>query len=215
MDFKLHHHPTLRRPANFSVEQPGTFSNRTMLKAFLVGAVDAELIGKNPARKLVNPSLNARKKTSLGLPMTRYRKRRSTWTSCDTNWKRSIRTGWKRSLNLNHYTKKTIDLSASIELAFRINDRSGNVIGQPVDVYKNNHKTAVVLENVRPEDTEGITNQSVEPDEAQFLTDLEIEARNALVKAVRKKASELPPRSSRRGEPTRSTATWMAPQNCT
>jgi len=118
-------------------------------------------------------------------------------------------------LNLNHYTKKTIDLSASIELAFRINDRSGNVIGQPVDVYKNNHKTAVVLENVRPEDTEGITNQSVEPDEAQFLTDLEIEARNALVKAVRKKASELPPRSSRRGEPTRSTATWMAPQNCT
>src|SRR6267143_6201773 len=52
--------------------------------------------------------------------------------------------------------------------------------------------TAVVLEDVKPEDTEGITNQSLEPDEAQFLTDLEIEARNALVKAVRKKASELP-----------------------
>jgi hypothetical protein len=91
-----------------------------------------------------------------------------------------------------HYTKKTVDLSASIELAFRINDRSGNVIGQPVDVHKNSHRTAVVLQDVKPEDTEGITNQSVEPDEGQFLTDLEVEARNALVKAVREKASELP-----------------------
>jgi hypothetical protein len=66
------------------------------------------------------------------------------------------------------------------------------VIGQPVDVHRNNHKTAVVLRDVKPEDTEGITNQSVEPDEAQFLTDLEIEGRNALIKAVREKASELP-----------------------
>jgi hypothetical protein len=48
------------------------------------------------------------------------------------------------------------------------------------------------LRDVKPEDTEGITNQGVEPDEAQFLTDLEIEARNAMVRAVREKASELP-----------------------
>jgi len=32
----------------------------------------------------------------------------------------------------------------------------------------------------------------VEPDGAQFLTDLEIDSRNALVKAVREKAAELP-----------------------
>ena len=91
-----------------------------------------------------------------------------------------------------HYTKKTVDLSASIELAFHMNDRSSNVIGQPVDLHKNSYKTAVVVQDVKPEDTEGITKQSVEPDEAQFLTDLEIEARDALVKAVREKASELP-----------------------
>jgi hypothetical protein len=91
-----------------------------------------------------------------------------------------------------HYTKKTIDLSASIELTFRINDRSSNVIGQPINVHRNNHKTTVVLQDVKPEDTEGITNKSVEPDEAQFLTDLEMEARNVLVKAVREQASELP-----------------------
>ena len=32
----------------------------------------------------------------------------------------------------------------------------------------------------------------MEPDGAQFLTDLEIDARNAVVKAVREKAAELP-----------------------
>jgi hypothetical protein len=91
-----------------------------------------------------------------------------------------------------HYTKKTIDLNAVVELAFRFRDRAGSVIGQPANVRKDNHKTAVVLEDVKPEDTEGITNQGVEPDETQFLTDLEVEARNAVVKAVQEKAVALP-----------------------
>ena len=90
-----------------------------------------------------------------------------------------------------HYTKKTIALSASVVLAFRFSDRTGNVIGQPGDVRKDNRKSTVVVQDVKPEDTEGITNQGVEPDETQFLTDLEIDARNAMVKAVREKAAEL------------------------
>lgn len=93
-----------------------------------------------------------------------------------------------------HYTKKTIDLSASVELAFHIDDRSGNVIGHSVDVHRSSHNTVVVLQDVKPEDTEGITNQGMEPNEAQFLADLEIEARNAIVKAVREQASALPAR---------------------
>jgi hypothetical protein len=91
-----------------------------------------------------------------------------------------------------HYAKKTIDLRASIELTFRVNDRSGNIIGQPIEVNRSNDKSTVVLQDVKPEDTEGITNKGVEPDEAQFLTDLEIEAQNVMVKAVREQASELP-----------------------
>jgi hypothetical protein len=90
------------------------------------------------------------------------------------------------------YTRKTVDLTASIDLAFRLNDLSGNVVEPTVSLHKDNHKSVAVLENVKPEDTEGITNKSVEPDDVQFLTDLEIEARNALVKAVREKASGLP-----------------------
>src|SRR5262249_19705960 len=90
------------------------------------------------------------------------------------------------------YTKKTVDLSAAIDLAFRINDSLGTVIEPSASLSKDKHKSAVVLENVKPEDTQGVTNQSVEPDEVQFLTDLEIEARDTLVKSVREKAAGLP-----------------------
>ena len=65
-------------------------------------------------------------------------------------------------------------------------------MGQPADVRRNKHTTIVVLQGVKAEDTEGITKQGVEPDGVQFLTDLEIDSRNALVKAVRERAAELP-----------------------
>jgi hypothetical protein len=91
-----------------------------------------------------------------------------------------------------HYTKKTIDLTASAEIEFQFRDRAGNLVGQPADVRKVKHTTTVVLQDVKAEDTEGITNQGVEPDGAQFLTDLEIDSRNAVVKAVRERAAELP-----------------------
>jgi len=91
-----------------------------------------------------------------------------------------------------HYTKKTIDLTASAEIQFQFRDRAGNFIGQPADVRKDKHTTTVVLQDVKAEDIEGITNQGVEPDGAQFLTDLEIDSRNALVKAVRERAADLP-----------------------
>ncbi len=91
-----------------------------------------------------------------------------------------------------HYTRKTIDLTASAEIEFQFRDRAGNLIGQPADVRKDKHSTTVVLQDVKAEDTEGITNQGVELDGAQSLTDLEVDSRNALVKAVREKAAELP-----------------------
>src|SRR5262249_1416492 len=90
------------------------------------------------------------------------------------------------------YTRKNIELTATIDLAFRINDRSGNTVSSAASVHKDTHKSVVVLENVKPEDTEGIASKGVEPDGAQVLTDLEIEARNSLVKAVHEKAAALP-----------------------
>lgn len=91
-----------------------------------------------------------------------------------------------------NYTKKNVDLTAAIDVAFRIADQLGNVIEPTVPIRNENHKLAVVLENVRPEDTEGVKKQSAEPDELQFLTDLEIQTRDSLVKSVREKALLLP-----------------------
>jgi len=91
-----------------------------------------------------------------------------------------------------HYTRESVELDASIELAFHITDSSGKLIGQPFNVRKTDHKSVVLLRDVKPEDTEGVTNQGTEPDQAQFLADLELEARNALVKAARQTAAELP-----------------------
>ena len=91
-----------------------------------------------------------------------------------------------------NYSKRTFDLSAAIQLAFRITDSAGNVLETGITIPKKNSKKAVVLENVKPEDTEGVKNLGTEPDEIQFLADLEIQARDALVKAVREKVLALP-----------------------
>ena len=53
-------------------------------------------------------------------------------------------------------------------------------------------KQFVVLENVKPEDTKNVKQTGALPDEAQFITDVEISARIALIKDVREKVELLP-----------------------
>jgi len=91
-----------------------------------------------------------------------------------------------------HYTKKTVNISASVDLVFRLTDRAGTLVGQSFEVTKSNHPSAILIQDVKPEDAQGVTNQGVDPDENQFLTQLEIDARNAVVSAIREKASQLP-----------------------
>jgi hypothetical protein len=91
-----------------------------------------------------------------------------------------------------NYTKKTIDVTAVVELAFRLTDTSGNVIDTTPSIQREDHKTYVVLENVKPEDTEGVKPLNTPPDDVQFLSDLELQARDALVKAIGEKAAHLP-----------------------
>ena len=91
-----------------------------------------------------------------------------------------------------NYNRKTIDVTTVVELAFRLADPQGNVAGSNPSIRRDDHKTYVVLENVKPEDTEGVKAQNIPPDEAQFVTDLELQARDALVKSVSEQASHLP-----------------------
>ena len=91
-----------------------------------------------------------------------------------------------------NYSQKTIDLTAVTELAFRITDPAGALAAPPIPIKKENHKVFVLLENVKPEDTEGIKLQNVAPDEVQFLTDVEIQARDSLIKSLQERVSHLP-----------------------
>lgn len=90
------------------------------------------------------------------------------------------------------YTRKTIDLSAVVELSFRLVDSNGNTIVSTPSVKSSAEKQYVLLENVKPEDTKNIRETGAPPDEAQFLNDVEIAARNALIKDVKEKVESLP-----------------------
>jgi hypothetical protein len=90
------------------------------------------------------------------------------------------------------YTRRTIDLAAVVEMGFRILDMSGDAVEAATSINKTNQKKFIVLENVKPEDTEGVKAQGSPPDEIQFLNDVEIEARDALIKAVVDKVQGLP-----------------------
>lgn len=90
------------------------------------------------------------------------------------------------------YTEKTVDMGAVVQLQFRINDFSGNPVEGPVPIGKEDNRKFVVLENVKPEDTEGVKVEGTIPDEIQFLTDVENGARDTLLKAVRESVAKFP-----------------------
>jgi hypothetical protein len=95
-------------------------------------------------------------------------------------------------LETYNYTKTTVDLGGVIELAFRIVDDGRNLIEPTTPLKQENHKQYVLLENVKSDDTEGVRAQTAAPDELAFMTDLETEARNALIKTVHQKVVNLP-----------------------
>ena len=90
------------------------------------------------------------------------------------------------------YTRKTIDLGVVVDVGFRIVDSNGNTIAMTPSVKSTAQKQFVVLENVKPEDTRNVKQAGAPPDEAQFLTDVEIAARIALIKDVKEKVELLP-----------------------
>jgi hypothetical protein len=93
---------------------------------------------------------------------------------------------------LRGYQAAQVDLTAVVQLQFRINDSSGNQVETSVPISKDANQKFVVLENVKPDDTEGVKAQGTIPDEIQFLTDVENVARDVLLKAVRESVAKFP-----------------------
>lgn len=90
------------------------------------------------------------------------------------------------------YTEKTVDLSAGVQLQYRINDSLGNPVEASHPVSKENSQKFTILENVKPDDTSGVKESGTVPDDLQFLTDVENGVRDDLIKAVRESVAELP-----------------------
>ena len=97
------------------------------------------------------------------------------------------------------YTDKTVDVSAIVQLQFRITDLFGNQVVDTVPLKKEKERKYQILENVSPEDMDGVKAQGTEPDENQLLTDDENDARDALVKAVIESTAKLPEIVFKRG----------------
>ena len=92
------------------------------------------------------------------------------------------------------YTKRHIDITNIVELSFRIIDSAGATIEDSITVKREVPKKFTVLENIKPDDTEGVHDIDAAPDENQLMTDVEISARDELVKLAHDKVVDLPAR---------------------
>jgi hypothetical protein len=90
------------------------------------------------------------------------------------------------------YMKKTVTLTGSIEMQFRVFDSFSSEREAMIPIDKEEPKTYTVLQNVKPEDTTGVKDVGVEVNQAEFLTGVENDAVNELVAAVRQRVEQLP-----------------------
>ena len=90
------------------------------------------------------------------------------------------------------YTEKTIQLSALVELRFRIVDAYGQPVETSEQIKRTNSQNLTSLENVKPEDTNNVKMEGSVPDENEFLIDVENSARDALIKEARESVQRLP-----------------------
>jgi hypothetical protein len=90
------------------------------------------------------------------------------------------------------YTKRTIDIRNTIKLQFRIGDTLSGQMGDAVIVEKQDPRQVVLLEDVKPEDTEGVKMKGTTPNTTELQTALENAARDELNEKVRLQVQELP-----------------------
>jgi len=90
------------------------------------------------------------------------------------------------------YTKRHIEITDIVELSFRIIDSSGNTIEESTPVKKEVLKKFTVLEGIKPDDTDGVKDVDAPPDEQQLMIDVEIAARDELVKLAIQRVADLP-----------------------
>ena len=91
-----------------------------------------------------------------------------------------------------NYLRQTIELTAIVEISFRLSEPSSTAPGPADSVRVEVPKAAVLLENVKPEDVDGIVEQGVAPDENQLLAEAEAKAQAALLAKLVQRLGEIP-----------------------
>jgi len=90
------------------------------------------------------------------------------------------------------YTEVVHNVVVTVDLQFHILDSSGGEVIPRIKIHKVNPNSYTELQNVKPEDTEGVKNNSVIPDENKFFEQTEYAARDQLIEEAQKRISELP-----------------------
>jgi hypothetical protein len=90
------------------------------------------------------------------------------------------------------YVRKTIDLKNTIKLQFRIGETLSGQMGDAIVVEKEDPKQFTMLEEVKPDDTEGVKLGGTAPSTSELQMTLENAARDELVQKVRLKVQDLP-----------------------
>ena len=83
-----------------------------------------------------------------------------------------------------NYIRRTVQLVATVEVSFRIADPFSQTSGPADSVKSELPKTFVVLENVKPEDVDGVVGEATMPDENRLLAEAETKAQSDLVKKL-------------------------------
>jgi hypothetical protein len=90
------------------------------------------------------------------------------------------------------YTRRTIDIKNSIKLQFRIGDTLSGQMGDAILIEREDPHQVVLLEDVKPEDTEGVKMGGTTPNTDEMQKALENAAREELKEKVLLKVQELP-----------------------
>lgn len=91
-----------------------------------------------------------------------------------------------------NYTQRTIDVKNTIKLQFRIGETLSDRKGEAEVVQKDENKQFVLIEDVKPEDTENVKPTGTTPNTRELQTALENTVRDMLVEKVKARVSQLP-----------------------
>jgi len=101
----------------------------------------------------------------------------------------------KRPEDVTHpytYHERTIDVQNTIKLQFRIGETLSAKNGDPEIVEKDDHNQFVLIEEVKPEDTNGVKPTGTTPNTRVLQTALENTVRDMLIEKVKARVRVLP-----------------------